>query len=165
MIVLFGCRHAEAQDHLAEEGWFGKRVPGPRVILADPEHDLVNAGHEVCTVEQGTVAAAVRVGGCCGDPPPLAVEAIDRHGYPGTGFTLRRVQHVCRQPCHRSSFDRNSILPSLNHSVNNIYVFINIVTTAPRLAARPVLWRQETSGAGDRATGEGGPLAFALTIC
>ena len=47
-------------------------------VLADAENDFVNAGGEVGAVDQGAIAAAIDVGGSCGDPPPLAVDPINR---------------------------------------------------------------------------------------
>jgi hypothetical protein len=96
MIVLVGGRLAEAQDHIADEWRVGKRTSGASDILADAEHDLVNAGREVFTIDQRAVAAAVGVGGGCGDPPPLAVDPLNRYGDAGAGLALRCIQHVCR---------------------------------------------------------------------
>jgi hypothetical protein len=47
MIVLVGGRRAEARHHVADEGRVRKRTSGTSEILADAEHDLVNAGREV----------------------------------------------------------------------------------------------------------------------
>src|SRR2546430_14305996 len=121
MIVLFGSCHAEAQDHLAEEWRFGKYISGTSVVLADPEHNLVNAGGELSTVKQGAVAAAVGVGDGCGDAPPPTVDPIKRYGNAGTGLTLRSVQHVCRQPPHGFSLERGAILPLSNYLVNSFF--------------------------------------------
>src|SRR5438552_166872 len=123
MIVLFGSRHAEAQDHLAEKWRFGKRISGTSVVLADRERNLINAGREFFTVEQRVVATAVGVGDGCGDPLPPTVDPIKRYGNAGTGLTLRGVQHVCRQPPHGFSLERGAILPSGNYLVNSCFSF------------------------------------------
>jgi hypothetical protein len=61
MIVLFGSRHAEAQDHIAEEWRVGKRISRTSIVLADTEDDLVNTGREVFTVEQRPSALVMAV--------------------------------------------------------------------------------------------------------
>jgi len=131
MIVLVGSRHAEAQDHIADEWRIGELSSRTSEVLAHAEHDFIDAGREVGAVDQGAIAAAVDVGGSCGDPPPLAVDPINRDADTGGRLALRRIQHVCRQLPHRSSSKRATILPSPEHIVNTFVVLVNI-TAPPR---------------------------------
>src|SRR5207248_1051314 len=51
MIVLVGSGHTETQDDVADERRVGKCASRPVEVLADAEHELVDARHEPFAVE------------------------------------------------------------------------------------------------------------------
>jgi hypothetical protein len=125
MIVLIGFRDTKAEYHFAHERRIGDLRARPGKIVSDGEHEIIDAGHHSGAFQQRLVAASVgvRYRGGYFYASAIAVNTVERQRNPRTGFSARRVQHVCSKPAHRSLLDSIAIVPPGLNTVNKLFAF------------------------------------------
>src|SRR6266851_1041174 len=128
MIVLIGFRDTKAEHHLAYERRFGDLRARPGKVVADGEHEIIDASHHSGTFQQRLVAASVGVRHRGGYfyASAIAVNTVERQRNPRTGFSARRVQHVCRKPAHHSSSIESPSCHRSSTMSTSFYIFVNI---------------------------------------
>ncbi len=87
---------------MIKEGRLGQLSAGGAEIGADGEAELIAARFEGVAGQHRRVGAAVSVGRRLRQPlaPPIRVQPVERHLYPGSGCALHGVEHMRGQPSH-----------------------------------------------------------------
>src|ERR1700686_3579638 len=125
MIVLIGFRDTKAEYHLAYERRIGDLRARPGKVVAEGEHEIIDASHHSGAFQQRLVAASVGVRHRGGYfyASAIAVNTVERQRNPRTGFSARGVQYVCSKPAHRPLLDRIAIVSLELNNVNKFLSF------------------------------------------
>jgi len=101
MVVAGWIGYANPHDDVAEDGGIGKHNADSPKIIARVKRELINAGLETGSREEGDVGATVAVGRERRDPPAFAaVHDVKLDDQALSRSPARCVEHVCRQVCH-----------------------------------------------------------------
>src|SRR6202049_1434763 len=117
MIVLIGFRDTKAEYHLAYERRIGDLRARPGKVVADGEHEIIDASHHSGPFQQRLVATpvGVRHRGGYFYPSAFPANTVERQRNPRTGFSARGVQHVCSKPAHRPPRSKAIVPPEFNN--------------------------------------------------
>src|ERR1700682_767659 len=127
MIVLIGFRDTKAEYHLAYERRIGDLRARPGKVVAEGEHEIIDASHHSGAFQQRPVAASVGVRHRGGYfyPSAIPVNTVERQCNPRTGFPARGIQHVCSKPAQRlTSIESPSCHRSQTMSTI-VFIFVN----------------------------------------
>lgn len=101
MVMLTAIGDTDAEHHVTDKRRIWQYLPVRGKVGRQVEHQLINTHRQRLAFEQRFVAAPVLVGNdVMQELPRVTFNPKNGHHDPGSGYTPRSVQRVCRQSAH-----------------------------------------------------------------